>query len=301
MFNFFCIIKMVILMDGILIINKPTGYTSRDVVNRVSKILNIKKIGHTGTLDPMATGVLVLCIGKATKLVEILTAAEKEYIAEVTLGINTDTLDSMGNILEERNVHIDKEQIIRALNSMSGFYEQEVPIYSAVKINGKKMYEYARENKKIDLPKRIVEINKIELLGDIKYENNKTIFKFKCLVSKGTYIRSLIRDIALKLNTIGIMSNLNRTKQGSFDLNNSYNLDDIESGNFHLINIEECLKNYKSIIADDFLTKKIMNGAILQNRYNEDIIVFKDSNSNVLAIYKPYDKDDTKIKPWKIF
>lgn len=301
MFNFFCIIKMVILMDGILIINKPTGYTSRDVVNRVSKILNIKKIGHTGTLDPMATGVLVLCIGKATKLVEILTAAEKEYIAEVTLGINTDTLDSMGNILEERNVHIDKEQIIRALNSMLGFYEQEVPIYSAVKINGKKMYEYARENKKIDLPKRMVEINKIELLGDIKYENNKTIFKFKCLVSKGTYIRSLIRDIALKLDTIGIMSSLNRTKQGSFDLNNSYNLDNIESGNFHLINIEKCLKNYKSIIADDFLTKKIMNGAILQNRYNEDIIVFKDSNSNVLAIYKPYVKDDTKIKPWKIF
>lgn len=289
------------IMDGILVVNKPTGYTSRDVVNRVSKSLNTKKIGHTGTLDPIATGVLVLCIGKATKLVEILTATEKEYVAEVTLGINTDTLDNTGNVLEEQNVHVNKEQIIKALNSMLGFYEQEVPIYSAVKINGKKMYEYARENKKIDLPKRMVEIKKIELLGDIKYETNKTIFKFKCLVSKGTYIRSLIRDIALKLNTIGIMSNLNRTKQGNFDIEQSYSIDNIESNNYKIVSMNDCLKNYKSVIATDFLINKIKNGAILQNRYDEDIIVFKDNNNIVLAIYKTYDKDETKIKPWKIF
>lgn len=288
-------------MDGILIINKPTGYTSRDVVNKISKILNTKKIGHIGTLDPMATGVLVLCIGKATKLVEILTSTEKEYIAEVTLGLNTDTLDNTGNVLEERNVHIGKEQIIKVLNSMLGFYEQEVPIYSAVKINGKKMYEYARENKKIDLPKRIVEIKQIELLGDIKYETNKTIFKFKCLVSKGTYIRSLIRDIALKLDTIGIMSSLKRIKQGIFSIDQSYNIDDIENNHYKIISIADCLKKYKNVIVDDFLINKIKNGAILQNRYDEDIIVFKDSNSNVLAIYKRYDKDETKIKPWKIF
>lgn len=288
-------------MDGILIINKPTGYTSRDVVNKISKILNTKKIGHTGTLDPMATGVLVLCIGKATKLVEILTSTEKEYIAEVTLGLNTDTLDNTGNVLEERNVHIGKEQIIKVLNSMLGFYEQEVPIYSAVKINGKKMYEYARENKKIDLPKRTVEIKQIELLGDIKYENNKTIFKFKCLVSKGTYIRSLIRDIALKLDTIGIMSSLKRIKQGIFSIDQSYNIDDIENNHYKIISIADCLKKYKNVIVDDFLINKIKNGAILQNRYDEDTIVFKDSNNNCLAIYKRYDKDKTKIKPWKIF
>lgn len=288
-------------MDGILIINKPTGYTSRDVVNKISKILNTKKIGHTGTLDPMATGILVLCIGKATKLVEILTSTEKEYIAEVTLGLNTDTLDNTGNVLEERNVHIGKEQIIKVLNSMLGFYEQEVPIYSAVKINGKKMYEYARENKKIDLPKRTVEIKQIELLGDIKYENNKTIFKFKCLVSKGTYIRSLIRDIALKLDTIGIMSSLKRIKQGIFSIDQSYNIDDIENNHYKIISIADCLKKYKNVIVDDFLINKIKNGAILQNRYDEDTIVFKDSNNNCLAIYKRYDKDETKIKPWKIF
>ena len=288
-------------MDGILVVNKPAGYTSRDVVNKVSKILNTKKIGHTGTLDPIATGVLVLCIGKATKLVEILTSTEKEYIAEVTLGIKTDTLDNTGNILEEQNTHIDKEQIIKALNSMIGVYNQEVPIYSAVKINGKKLYEYARENKEIELPKRNVQIKQIELLGEIKYESNKTIFRFKCLVSKGTYIRSLIKDIALKLNTIGIMSNLNRIKQGNFSIDQSYDIEDIERNHYKIISIADCLDTFKNVIADDFLINKIKNGAILQNRYNEDTIVFKDNNNNCLAIYKTYDKDVTKIKPWKIF
>lgn len=288
-------------MDGILVVNKKAGYTSRDIVNIVSKLLNTKKIGHTGTLDPIATGVLVLCVGKATKLVEILTSTEKEYIAEVTLGINTDTLDITGKVLEEQNVHIDKDQIIKVLNNMIGCYSQEVPIYSAVKINGKKMYEYARENEKIELPKRMVEIKQIELLGDIKYESNKTIFSFKCLVSKGTYIRSLIRDIALKLNTIGIMSDLKRIKQGIFSIEQSYNIEDIENGNYKLVGIADCLNNYKDIIADDLLVNKIKNGAILQNIYNENKIVFKDKNDNVLAIYKAYDKDETKIKPWKIF
>lgn len=288
-------------MDGILVVNKPIGYTSRDIVNIVGKILNIKKIGHTGTLDPIATGVLVLCIGKATKLVEILTSTEKEYIAEVTLGLNTDTLDNTGKILTEQIVHFEKEQIVEALNSMLGFYNQEVPIYSAVKLNGKKMYEYARENKEINLPKRTVEIKKIELSSDIKYENGKTIFEFRCLVSKGTYIRSLIRDIALKLNTVGIMSNLIRTKQGSFSIDQSYDIESIKNNNYEIISISDCLESYKNIIVDDFLINKIKNGAILQNRYNENTIVFKDNNNNVLAIYKTYDKDVTKIKPWKIF
>lgn len=288
-------------MDGILLVNKPAGYTSRDIVNKVSKLLNIKKIGHTGTLDPIATGVLVLCIGKATKLVEILTSTEKEYIAEAVLGINTDTLDNTGKILEEQNVYIEKEKIIDVLNNMVGFYEQEVPIYSAVKINGKKLYEYARHDKKVELPKRMVEIKKLELLGDIKYDNNKIIFCINCLVSKGTYIRSLIRDIALNLNTIGIMSKLTRINQGNFSIDDSYNLDDIEKGNFKLIGLSECLNCYKNVIVDEFLSKKIKNGSILDKTYNDDIIVFKDSNYNVLAIYKTYDKDSNKIKPWKIF
>ena len=152
-------------MDGILIVNKPENYTSRDVVNEVGKVLKTKQIGHTGTLDPIATGVLVLCIGKATKIAEILTATEKEYIAEVMLGVSTDTLDNTGKILFEENITVSKEEIKSCLNEMLGFYEQEVPIYSAVKIKGKKLSEYAREEKNVELPKRLVEIKKIELIS----------------------------------------------------------------------------------------------------------------------------------------
>ena len=288
-------------MDGILVVNKPEGCTSRDVVNKVSKILNIKKIGHTGTLDPLATGVLVLCIGKATKLVEILTATEKEYITEVTLGLKTDTLDITGKILETSDVIINKEKIVKVLNSMIGKYEQEVPIYSAVKINGKKLYEYARENKDIELPKRTVEIKKLSLIGDISYRDNKTIFKIDCLVSKGTYIRSLVSDIASNLKTVGVMSKLERIKQGNFKVSGSYSLEDIESGNYKLLDIGDCLKNYKNVIASDTLISKIKNGAILNKIYSDDIIIYKDNNNRVLAIYKTYEKDNSKIKPWKIF
>lgn len=287
-------------MDGILVINKQEGYTSRDVVNEVCKILNTKKVGHTGTLDPIAKGVLVLCIGKATKLVEILTSDEKEYIAEATLGIKTDTLDNTGKILEEVSVNVTKEQIVDVLNSMIGKYNQEVPIYSAVKIDGKKLYEYARNNINVELPKRNVEIKKIKLLDDIKYDKNKVIFKFKCLVSKGTYIRSLINDIAKKLNTIGIMSDLIRTKQGNFLIDKSYSLQDIRNNNYKIINMLDCLRDYLIIDVDEYLNYKIKNGSMLQNRYDSDKVVFK-YKSKLIAIYKVYDKDNTKIKPWKIF
>ena len=287
-------------MDGILLVNKEYGCTSRDVVNEVSKILGTKKIGHNGTLDPIATGTLVLCIGEATKLVEMLTATEKEYVAEVTLGLETDTLDNTGNILNEVPANISKEKIKDALESMIGCYDQEVPIYSAVKINGKKLYEYARNNQQVELPKRMVEIKELELLDEPIYKEDKTIFKIRCLVSKGTYIRSLVRDIAKKLNTVGIMSALNRTKQGDFSIENSYTLDEIRNGNYKLINISEYLKKYKNVIASDEVIKKIANGAILPKTYEEDIIVFNDTKKT-LAIYKTYEKDKTKIKPWKIF
>ena len=150
-------------MNGILLVNKPSGMTSRDVVNKVSKILGTKKIGHTGTLDPMATGVLVLCIGTATKLVEMLTATTKEYEAEMALGIKTDSYDITGYVLENNSVIKKEEEVRAALMNMQGSYEQEVPIYSAVKINGKKLYEYAREIKQVELPKRMVTISNIEL------------------------------------------------------------------------------------------------------------------------------------------
>lgn len=284
-------------MNGILIIDKPKGITSRDVVNNVVKRFNTKKVGHTGTLDPIATGVLVVCVGSATKLVDELTSHDKEYIASVELGTLTDTLDNTGNKISEEKCNKTKEEIIDALNSFKGKYMQEVPIYSAVKINGKKLYEYARENIDIELPKREVEISNIELVSDIEYIDDKTYFSFKCSVSKGTYIRSLIRDIAHKLNTVGIMTDLRRIRQGKFNIENSVNIDNINENS--LIDIVDGL-DYKKIELTKTQEKEVLNGAIIDNIYDSDEVLFiKDSEA--IALYKKYDKDDKKLKPYKMF
>lgn len=276
-------------MNGIILLNKPKGITSRDVVNIAIKKLGTKKIGHTGTLDPVATGVMVICIGRATKLVDMLTSDNKEYIAEVTLGIKTDTLDIMGKVLEKRNIKLSYDNLITVLNSFKGKYAQEVPIYSAVKINGKKLYEYARNNIDVALPKRMVNILNIELLN---FEDNK--FTFKCLVSKGTYIRSLIKDICEKLDVIGTMSKLTRVRQGNFELEECIEIDEISKEK--IIYIKNIL-DIKKIEVDDTLKFKIVNGQIIDNIYNEDKILFIGNNEE-LAIYKIYEKDITKMKPY---
>lgn len=285
-------------MDGIIVVNKPKNMTSRDVVNIVSKKLKTKKIGHTGTLDPLATGVLVLCVGESTKLTDLLTAEDKEYIAEVTLGIETDTLDITGNILKENKKNLRKNQIEEVINEMIGEYDQEVPIYSAIKVNGKKLYEYARNNEKITLPKRKVKIKELKLMDNIKYESDRIIFNLFCHVSKGTYIRSLVRDLAYKLDTLGVMSNLKRIKQGKFDINNSYTLEQIENNDFKIITKEEVLSDFEHIKVDENLEFKIKNGAILPNIYNKEMMVFINRNNKVLAIYKA---SDQILKVYKMF
>lgn len=284
-------------MNGVLIIDKQKGITSRDVVNNVVKKFNTKKVGHTGTLDPIATGVLVVCVGSATKLVDELTCNDKEYIASVELGTLTDTLDNTGKILNEEICVKTKEEIIKVLNSFKGKYLQEVPIYSAVKINGKKLYEYARENIEVELPKREVEIIDIELIDNIEYKDDKTLFKFKCSVSKGTYIRSLIRDIALNLNTIGIMTDLRRVRQGKFKIEDSIGLEELNENN--LVPIIDVL-DYKKIELTSNKEKEILNGAIIDNIYDSDEVLFISGNEAV-ALYKKYDKDNKKLKPYKMF
>ncbi len=282
-------------MDGVFLVDKEKWVTSRDVVNEIIKKTENNKVGHTGTLDPIATGVLVICVGKATKLVNYLTASNKSYIAEVILGIETNTLDLEGDIIKEEIVTATDEEILNAVLAMKGKYEQEVPNYSAVKVNGRKLYEYAREGIPIKLPKREVEIFDIKLLGPIKRENNNIIFSFECIVSKGTYIRSLIRDIAHKLNTVGIMSNLRRIKQGNFTIDDCKSIDDIRIAD--MIGIKEILKDSYMVTASDILKKDILNGKIIDNIYGRDEVVFIDSNDLVLAIYRTYDKDTTKLKP----
>lgn len=282
-------------MDGIIVINKPKGITSREVVNKVCKLLNTKKVGHTGTLDPIATGVLVLCVGKATKLVETLTSNDKEYVATVKLGILTDTLDTDGTIIEKKCVNLDKDKLVNVLNSFIGTYNQEVPIYSAVKVNGKKLYEYARAKKEVTLPKRMVEIKKIKLI-----EFGNDYYKFKVTVSKGTYIRSLIKDINDKLGIIGVMSDLVRTKQGKFSINNSYTLENMENNNYNVLTITDVLKDENCVIISNTLFEKVKNGALINNEYNTSMVTFI-YNDSVIAIYKIYDKDKSKLKPYKMF
>lgn len=280
-------------MNGIILINKKEGLTSRDVVNQVVKKINNKKVGHAGTLDPIAKGLLVIGVGKGTKILDLLTLDTKEYIAVVKMGILTDTQDITGNILKENKSNIKKEEIIKVLNSFKKSYYQTVPKYSAVKINGKKLYEYARNNIEIELPKRLVEIYNLELL-DFNYLKQE--FTFKALVSKGTYIRSLINDLGNSLNNNFTMKELTRIKSGKFLIQNSQEVED----DFKIIKIKDAL-DIKNIIINDFnMLKKIKNGnEISISNIDDEYILFLDNNEEELAIYK---KDNLNIyKAFKVF
>ena len=279
-------------MDAILLVNKDKDMTSRDVVNKLIKVFNTKRIGHTGTLDPIATGVLVVCIGKYTKLCDLLTSTYKEYIATIKLGIKTDTSDITGTIVEQKEYKVDKDKINEVLKTFLGKSTQQVPIYSAVKINGKKLYEYAREGIDVELPTREIDIKDIELLD---YKDDEMVFK--TTVSKGTYIRSLIEDICTKLGTVGTMSSLIRTKQGKFDIEDSYTIEEIEKGSYKVLTLEEVLNDLETIEIDDNLAKLVNNGAIINKSFKSDICLIK-HNNEILAIYKTYDKDKSKAKPY---
>lgn len=287
-------------MNGVLIVNKPTNMTSRDVVNILSKIFHTKKIGHAGTLDPMATGVLVICIGKYTKLVEILTGSEKTYEFEACLGIKTDTLDIEGKVIEEKPCILTSGDIDDAIQDFPHKYLQEVPIYSAVHVNGKKLYEYARNHETVTLPKREVEIYHLKRTGEVKLEHNHTYFKGEIKVSKGTFIRSFISDFASSLDTIGIMTSLKRIQQGKFLIENAYTLEQIEKGDYQFVDIQSCLQDYPIYEVDSETLKNIQNGALINKKYKEDIIAFS-FQKKILAIYKTYEKDHSKMKPWKMF
>ena len=278
--------------SGILLVNKEKDMTSFDVVNEISHLFGIKRVGHTGTLDPLAEGVLIVTIGKATKVVELLTATYKEYIAGVKLGLKTDTLDITGNVLETKEI-TKIENLEGTINSFKKTYLQEVPIYSAVKVNGKKLYEYARNNEEVELPKKEVTIKEIELL-----EQNKNSFTFKTLVSKGCYIRSLINDIGTSLNTYATMTSLLRTKQGKISIEQTNTLEDIKNNNYKVYSIDEVLE-LDTIIVDEEIERKIRTGQPIENTYSiKDKIIFKDINNNILGIYQ---EKDGMLVVWKNF
>lgn len=228
-------------MNGIIVINKEKNYTSHDVVAKLKKKLNISKVGHTGTLDPNATGVLPILIGKGTKFSKYLINHDKIYEVELELGKKTDTADIEGKVIEEENVDEKyiKENLLQVLESFVGKQEQIPPMYSAIKKNGKKLYEYARAGAKVEVEPRKIEIYNIKL---IEYDTNTVRFVVSC--SKGTYIRSLCEDIAEKLNTVGYMKNLKRLQVGEFNIKDSVYIDDVnlENINNYLITLEDLLK-----------------------------------------------------------
>ena len=288
------------MKDGILIINKDKNMTSRDVVNVCCDKLKTKHIGHTGTLDPIATGVLVLGVNDGCKIIELLTSNIKKYKAEVIVGVETDTLDVTGEVMKTYNVdRLDNKLVKEVLNSFIGKYMQEVPKYSAIHVNGKRLHEYARNNIDVVLPKREVEILALDYLNDLKKENGYYTFSFIVTVSKGTYIRSLIRDIGVKLGYSCTMKNLDRIRQGIFSLDQAISLDDVCYDN--LTSIADALINYDSILVDDDTSKKVLNGAILKLDTSRDLVVVFNKNKKLLAIYQRYQKDTEKMKPYKVF
>ncbi len=281
--------------SGVLIINKEKGMTSRDVVNSVCKKLGTNKVGHTGTLDPLATGVLVVCVNDATKIIELITSDDKSYIAEVEVGICTDTLDVTGEVLETVNdFEVNNDNLRLVLASFVGKYVQEVPLYSAVRVNGKRLYEYARLKEEVILPKREVEIRNISLIEEYNF-NSKT-FKFLVSVSKGTYIRSLIRDIGEAMGIPMAMKNLQRIEQGNFKIEDSICLDEVSLDK--LISIPDSLDTEKEIVTGE-IKFKIQNGCPLEKKINGNFITFLDEEEKILAIYQKC--SNGKIKSYRGF
>lgn len=273
-------------MNGVIIIKKPKGYTSHDVVNVLRKKLNTKKVGHTGTLDPNATGVLPILVGTATKISKYLIEHEKTYIATIALGKKTDTGDAEGEIIEENNslIDIDKQEVEDVIKNFIGKQNQIPPMYSAIKVDGKKLYEYAREGKKVELQPREIEILDMNLIG---YNNNEIEFSVRC--SKGTYIRTLCEDIAKGLGTIGYMKELQRTSVNEFNIENSISLEELENINVQekIISIEEIFKNKPKIDLNDRKLELFLNGVQLTHDLNNELYrVYNNNNFIGLGIVK---------------
>ena len=266
-------------MDGILLINKPAGYTSHDIVGIVRKKLHTKKVGHCGTLDPDATGVLVVCVNKATKAIQFLMSDTKVYRATLSLGKSTDTYDASGKILEEKEVgQISQAQVIDVLNSFLGKSKQKPPIYSAIKVNGKKLYEYARNGEEVEIKERDIEIMMIEL---IDFSNNEIVFDVKC--SKGTYIRSLCVDIAKKLGYPGHMSHLERRQAGRFLITDCITLEQLENDDYSLHSIDDALCGFPLLKLDD--PTPVYHGKQIKSDLTGQVAIY-DNQNHLLAIYE---------------
>ncbi|MFR2534300.1 MAG: tRNA pseudouridine(55) synthase TruB [Clostridia bacterium] len=277
-------------MNGILVINKPKGYTSHDVVAKVKRILRVNKVGHTGTLDPNATGVLPLLLNNGTKLSKYLIQHDKTYEVVLRLGIKTDTLDEEGKVLEQRRVDFSQysEGMIElVLQSLIGKQKQRPPMYSAIKINGKKLYEYARKGQEIVVPEREITIYDITLIA-INADKNEIKFKVSC--SKGTYIRSLCETIAIQLNTIGYMKELKRIQVGQFWIRDSITIESLEANKEnenwlkeHIVSMKDMVKDMPMIKIEQKKLPHFLNGVNITIQQPDGIYQIYDEKNQFIG------------------
>lgn len=300
------------MKHGILPVWKERGMTSHDVVFKLRKILKMKKIGHTGTLDPEVEGVLPICLGDATRIASLITDTGKEYVAKVKLGWSTETEDQTGEIVERDSSYkqLSRAQIEEALAKLTGEIEQTPPMYSAVKVNGKRLYEYAREGKVIDRPSRIVQIDAIELLEDaVQFEGEAIEFSIRVSCGKGTYIRTLAVQIGELLGYPAHMSQLERTMSGGFRAEQCVTLQQLqeavdEGKEMDAIRpLEEALFEFPQVQIEESMLPLIENGQVLQQldilKTHSYVVLMNEGKA--LAIYMQHPTKEGLMKPFKMF
>ncbi|MBR2505489.1 MAG: tRNA pseudouridine(55) synthase TruB [Bacilli bacterium] len=274
-------------MDGLILINKDRDWTSRDVCNVVQKIHGTKKVGHTGTLDPFAEGLLLVTINKANKIGQFLDDFTKTYVATLKLGVKTNTGDLTGEVIETIEIpNIKKEDVEKVIKTFLGDIEQIPPMTSAIHYKGRKLYEYFYEGVEVERPSRKVHIYSINLLD---FKDDTIVFEVE--VSKGTYIRILGEDIATKLNTVGHLTRLIRTKIGPYDIKNSINLKEL-TNQFITYTIDETLSFLDTFVVEEKMTKKVKDGLSLTiPNIKGELVYIKSENDEPLAIYKRKEND----------
>lgn len=289
-------------MDGILLIDKPKDFTSHDVINVLRGMLKTRKLGHTGTLDPDATGVLVVGVNKGTKIMKYLNSDQKKYIARVAIGIATDTLDKTGEVIETKEVTA-LSGVDDVIESFKGIYTQTPPMYSAVKYQGKRLYEYARKGIVIDdIPSRDIEVFDIKRISDIIYKDNVAYFDYEVHASKGLYVRTLSYDIGKKLGFPAHNYDLQRTMAGTFHIKDCVSLDDVQEGNYSLISLSNALDFMEKIEVSKDIEKHVENGMAISLRMFKKASLTRivDKDDNLLAIYDKHETE-SKMKAQNIF
>ena len=289
-------------MDGILLINKPKDFTSFDVIAVLKKPLNTGKLGHTGTLDPDATGLLVVGVNKGTKIMKYLNNDEKVYIAKACIGISTDTVDKTGEVIDQAPVS-EINDIDSILDSFLGTYTQTPPMYSAIKYKGKRLYEYARQGIIIDdIPSRDIEIKSIKRISEIEYKDNCAYFSYEVHASKGLYVRTLSYDIGKKLGYPAHNYDLHRSQAGKFNIEDSCTIEDVKEGNYKMISMSDALNHLPALLVNDEIKHHIKNGMAISLKQFEKPTLTRiiDNENNLLALYDLH-PTASKMKAQNIF